>query len=308
MATANPGVRFPARSSSSISRSRSLNFWILVAPIGHSETKRTWRGTLKPATLPVQKATMSLSLTESGTFSSTKAAGTSTRRSSGQPTTWHSLTSGWLPTSASISSAATFSPPTFSMSLVRPWNMTWPASSTEPISPVWSQPSFRASRRLFRILVVAVDDAVAADRDLAVFARPHLPAVRIDDPDFEALERRSEAGDARFVGIVQPARRDGPRGFRQAVGADLKRVRHRTGQDLARRFRLHGKAAVHQADGRQVPRRKVRMVDQVGDDRPEGRIVDRDPPRPRAGPAQGRLRTGASSHSGSQPRTRRRSA
>ena len=47
----------PVRPSSTRSWSRSRNFWILVADIGHSVTKRTWRGTLKRAMPPWQYST-----------------------------------------------------------------------------------------------------------------------------------------------------------------------------------------------------------------------------------------------------------
>ena len=108
-------------------------------------------------------------------------------------------------------------------------------------------------------------------------ARRYFPTVRIDDPDLQALERRSEACYARFVAIVETARRDGSRGLRQPVGADLKRIRHYACQGPACRLGLHREAAVHQAGVRQIRRREFRVVDQVGDDGPEGRIVDRHP-------------------------------
>jgi len=41
------------------------------------------------------------------------------------------------------------SPPTFSMSLVRPWNMICPSASNEPISPVWNQPSASITSAVF---------------------------------------------------------------------------------------------------------------------------------------------------------------
>ena len=44
----------PAASSSAAIRSRSWNFWIFVPDIGHSSTKRTYRGTLNVAMLPRQ--------------------------------------------------------------------------------------------------------------------------------------------------------------------------------------------------------------------------------------------------------------
>ncbi len=48
--------------SSAQSWSRRRNFWIFVADIGHSVTKRTWRGILKLEIVPLQNAISSSSL------------------------------------------------------------------------------------------------------------------------------------------------------------------------------------------------------------------------------------------------------
>src|SRR3984885_7707917 len=114
------GRRHVSSPSSVTSCWRSRNFWILLEDIGHSLTKRTTLGTLKAATSPLQYVTRSASVAAVPGSSSTNAAGTSTYFASGIPTTWASFTAGCRPSSASISAAATFSPPTFSMSLNRP--------------------------------------------------------------------------------------------------------------------------------------------------------------------------------------------
>src|SRR5690606_29619993 len=56
---------------------RSLNFWILVADMGHSVTNITSRGTLKLASLPLQKSISSRPLADCPGISSTKATATS---------------------------------------------------------------------------------------------------------------------------------------------------------------------------------------------------------------------------------------
>ena len=111
--------------------------------------KRTWRGTLKPAISRRQKSISSCAGTSVPAWRSMKAAGTSPRRASGMPTTCASLTPGWRCRQLSISAAATFSPPTFSMSFRRPWNIMVPAASIEPMSPVWYQPSLSIAAAVF---------------------------------------------------------------------------------------------------------------------------------------------------------------
>jgi hypothetical protein len=72
---------------------------------------------------------------------STKATGTSSSMRCGRATTAHSCTPGTAAITRSISDAATFSPPTFSMSLVRSPKRIEPSSSRSTRSPVRNQPS-----------------------------------------------------------------------------------------------------------------------------------------------------------------------
>ena len=103
--------------------------------------------------------------------SSTKAAATSSRRSSGTPTTWTIADRRVGARNDSISSAATFSPPILSMSLSRPWKPIRPSSSRLPQSPVWNQPSAStAARRLPGAGEVALEHAPAPRDDLAAGA------------------------------------------------------------------------------------------------------------------------------------------
>src|SRR6187551_2292154 len=73
------GYRFAAADDhSATSWSRRRNFWTFVADIGHSVTTRTYRGTLKLAIAPWQKAMISPSVTVAPGFNWRNAAGTST--------------------------------------------------------------------------------------------------------------------------------------------------------------------------------------------------------------------------------------
>ncbi len=122
---------------------RSFNsyFKIFVAPIGHSLKNRMCLGILKEAISPTQKSFISSSVAVSPGFSSTNATGTSPYFSSSSPTTALSLIFGCVAKKPSISTEATFSPPTFNMSFNLPRKDTLPCSSIEPRSPLKNQPS-----------------------------------------------------------------------------------------------------------------------------------------------------------------------
>src|SRR5207244_3199435 len=86
------GNAHSAAAWSATKSSLSLYFWILVEDMGHAVTKRTWRGTLKLAILPLQNSMISCSVAWAPGRNSMKAAATSSRRGSGTPTTCTSFT------------------------------------------------------------------------------------------------------------------------------------------------------------------------------------------------------------------------
>jgi hypothetical protein len=249
-----PGARKPGpKGSASIAFSR--NFRVLLADGGHSGTNRTSRGTLKLAIRPVQNPMIASAVACAPGFSSTKATGTSARRASGRPTTLHSVTAGCVPTSVSISCAATVSPPTLSMSPSRPRNISDPSASGDPRSPVWNQPSRNASA----VLTGSLQCPVGSENPRTVIApipsgpqmRPSGATIRTASPS-KGLPGRF---GARPVVIRGKARRHRPRCSGHAAGADLHGVRHPGAQHLAHRQRLHRPVAVHQPHRRPIPPR-----------------------------------------------------
>ncbi len=145
--------------------------------MGHSATNRTTRGTLKAATSDLQNDMSSSAVAALPGFNSTNAAGTSTYFASGIPTTWASFTAGWRLSSASISAAATFSPADLQHVLVAAMEHDGAVLvERADVSRMEPAVAIDGLRRSFRILVVALEHAVAAHQHFAVLADGRVTA------------------------------------------------------------------------------------------------------------------------------------
>jgi hypothetical protein len=109
--------------------SRSSLFWTFLADMGHSSTKRTWRGILKAAILLRQNFTTSSAVSGLPGTVCTKAATASPWVGCGAATTCENMIDGCSARQRSTSRGETFSPPTFSTSFERPRKTRWPAES-----------------------------------------------------------------------------------------------------------------------------------------------------------------------------------
>ena len=101
----------------------------------------TRRGTLKLAIRCAHASTIASAVCALPPRSSTKATGTSPRRSSGMPTTATWTTPSSVEITRSTSAGETFSPPGLIMSLMRSTTIRFPSPSSRPRSPVCSHPA-----------------------------------------------------------------------------------------------------------------------------------------------------------------------
>ncbi len=125
------------------------------------------------------------------------------------PTTMHWLISGCARSRSSSTAGATFLPPAVTMSsFFRPVTRRKPSSSSEPRSPVCSQPSAVQSLGRCRLVVpVAGEDDAAAQQDLAV----------LGDPGADARKRLPDGADLVTPRLVNRGR---GRGLRHAVALE----------------------------------------------------------------------------------------
>ena len=189
------GPDYPAsRPSSARSSSRSRNFWILVADIGHSvdeadvarhlEAARSCPGSSRSAPPRSRRRRRRARRTPPGT---------SSYAASGTPTTCAILTAGCVARYASISIAATFSPPTLSMSLSRPRKVRRPVLvDAAEVAGVEPAAAHRLGRLLGILVVAARRGRAPRTRDLAALADRQLVArLGVDDPDLDPTEREA---------------------------------------------------------------------------------------------------------------------
>ena len=220
-------------------------------------TKRTWRGTLKLGDLAAAERDHLLARRARARGRARRTRPAPRRsRASGTPTTCASLTAGCVARNDSISTAATFSPPTLSMSLSRPWKVIRPSASIEhEVAGVEAAVVVdRRARRAPRCRSSRRSGSARGRR--ARRARPagsSASGLGVDDAHLEAGQRPPAGADARLDGVVELGEDDGPAELGDAVGAhqDRRRVRRpgsgaacRAGPTLTTtRARARGRAA-----------------------------------------------------------------